>query len=57
MSIVFASLNHPQRVVLAAEVHSRPFLQLTRSETLTHLAVYVREDGNGSRHASAQHVL
>ncbi|MBN9356681.1 DUF3422 family protein [Herbaspirillum huttiense] len=57
MSIVFASLNHPQRVVLAAEVHSRPFLQLTRSETLTHLAVYVREDGNGGRHASAQHVL
>lgn len=57
MSIVFASLNHPQRVVLAAEVHSRPFLQLTRSEILTHLAVYVREDGNGGRHASAQHVL
>ena len=57
MSIVFASLNHPQRVVLAAEVHSRPFLQLTRSETLTHLAVYVREDGNGTRHASAQHAL
>jgi uncharacterized membrane-anchored protein len=55
-SIVF-SLNHPQRVVLAAEVHSRPFLQLTRSETLTHLAVYVREDGNSSRHASAQHAL
>lgn len=56
MSIVYASLNHPQRVVLAAEVHSRPFLQLTRSETLTHLAVYGRE-GAGSQHATAQHAL
>jgi uncharacterized membrane-anchored protein len=57
MSIVFASLNHPQRVALAAEVHSRPFLQLTRSETLTHLAVYMHEDGNGSQHARTQHAL
>ncbi|MCA1322525.1 DUF3422 family protein [Herbaspirillum sp. alder98] len=55
MSIVFASLNHPQRVVLAAEVHSRPFLQLNRSETLTHLAVFGPQDGNGNQHAKAEH--
>jgi uncharacterized membrane-anchored protein len=57
MSIVFASLNHPQRVVLAAEVHSRPFLQLSRSETLTHLAVFGRQDGNGNQHTKAEHAL
>ena len=35
-------LNHPLRVPLAAEVHSRPFLQLEAPETVTHLAVYAR---------------
>ncbi|MFL9925006.1 DUF3422 domain-containing protein [Herbaspirillum lusitanum] len=57
MSIVYASLNHPQRVALAAEVHSRPFLRLHAPETLTHLAVYVREAGNGINHGKDQHVL
>lgn len=40
MSIVYSSLNHPSRVPLAAEVHSRPFLLLDAPESLTHLAVY-----------------
>ena len=42
MSISYSSLNHPLRVSLAAEVHSRPFLQLEAPETVTHLAVYSR---------------
>jgi len=57
MSIVYASLNHPQRVALAAEVHSRPFLHLNAPESLTHLAVYVRDQADASRHALFQHAL
>lgn len=44
MSIAYSSLNHPMRVPLAAEVHSRPFLRLVAPESLTHLAVYIREN-------------
>ncbi|HEX7649623.1 MAG TPA: DUF3422 domain-containing protein [Noviherbaspirillum sp.] len=57
MSIVYSSLNHALRVPLAAEVHSRPFLRLDAPESLTHLAVYGRDE-NGvpldgtSRHAT-----
>jgi uncharacterized membrane-anchored protein len=40
MQIAYSSLNHPLRVPLAAEAHSRPFLQLEAPETVTHLAVY-----------------
>ncbi|WP_034294752.1 DUF3422 family protein [Herbaspirillum sp. RV1423] len=50
MSIVYASLNHPQRVALAAEVHSRPFLHLKAPESLTHLAVYLRDQAGASQH-------
>src|SRR5450830_1394244 len=58
MSIVYANLNHPQRVALAAEVHSRPFLHLKAPESLTHLAVYVRDQAaDASRHAVFQHAL
>lgn len=42
--MIFSSLNHPLRVPLAAEVHSRPFLHLHGPEAITHLAVYA---GNG----------
>ena len=42
MPIAQSSLNHPLRVPLAAEAHSRPFLQLEAPETVTHLAVYAR---------------
>ena len=40
MSFSPSALNHPLRVPLAAEVHSRPSLRLTAPETLTHLAVF-----------------
>ncbi|SMP45657.1 DUF3422 family protein [Noviherbaspirillum suwonense] len=43
--MIFSSLNHPLRVPLAAEVHSRPFLHLHGPEAITHLAVYA---GNGT---------
>lgn len=52
MSIVYSNLNHALRVPLAAEVHSRPPLRLTASESVTHFAVYARgaahpAEGNG----------
>ena len=43
MPIAFSQLNHSLRVPLAAEAHSRPFLQLEAPETVTHLAVYARQ--------------
>lgn len=58
MSIAHSSLNHPLRVPLAAEVHSRPSLRLTGPESLTHLAVYTREAGGAVfDNAGAQHAL
>lgn len=45
MSIVYSSLNHPLRVPLAAEVHSRPFLRMEAPESLTHLAIYAHSEG------------
>jgi uncharacterized membrane-anchored protein len=40
MAIVYSTLNHPLRVRLAAEVHSRPFLRMMAPESLTYLAVF-----------------
>ncbi len=44
-SMTYSSLNHPLRVPLAAEIHSRPFVRLQSPETLTHLAVYLPPTG------------
>ena len=44
MSIIYSSLNHVLRVPLAAEIHSRPFLQLDAPEVISHLAVYGRNE-------------
>lgn len=59
MSIVYSSLNHPLRVPLAAEVHSRPFLRLVTPESLTHLAVvHARENAIGHNDdAGSQHEM
>lgn len=46
MSIAYSKLNHPLRVPLAAEVHSRPSLRLHAPETLTHLAIFARSDAH-----------
>ncbi|QGZ38546.1 putative membrane-anchored protein [Pseudoduganella flava] len=54
MAFVFSSLNHPQRVALAAELHSRPFLKLRAPERLSHIAVFGHGRGNN---AEAQHEL
>lgn len=58
MSIVYSSLNHPLRVPLAAEVHSRPSLRLTGSESVTHFAVYTRDaDHPAADNGDSQHQL
>ncbi|MEC5218418.1 putative membrane-anchored protein [Actimicrobium sp. GrIS 1.19] len=41
----YPALNHPLRIGLAAEAHSRPFLRLVAPESLTHLAVYPQRSG------------
>ncbi|MCH8618783.1 DUF3422 domain-containing protein [Undibacterium sp. TS12] len=46
MSIAYSKLNHPLRVPLAAEVHSRPSLRLHAPETLTHFAIFARNDAH-----------
>ncbi|MQA37687.1 DUF3422 family protein [Rugamonas aquatica] len=52
----FAKLNHPMRVPLSAEIHSRPFLQLQAPESLTHFALYVQQDQPSQKlHRSTQH--
>jgi len=52
----FAKLNHPLRVPLSAEVHSRPFLQLQAPETLTHFALYVPQGQPSQKaHRAEQH--
>ncbi len=54
MSLIFSSLNHPQRVPLAAELHSRPFLKLQAPELVSHIAIF--GDARGAN-AQAQHEL
>ncbi len=44
MPIVFSTLNHPLRVPLAAEVHSRPPMRLEAPERITHLAIHGRNE-------------
>lgn len=48
MSIHLFQLNHPARVPLAAEIHSRPFLNLNAPELLSHLAVYPETPSDSS---------
>lgn len=56
MSLIYSNLNHALRVPLAAEIHSRPFLQLDAPEVISHLAVYGRDDAAPEiSNAAAQH--
>jgi uncharacterized membrane-anchored protein len=58
MTNAFSSLSHAQRVPLAAEVHSRPFLRLEAPQAITHLAICrAGEAGPPSAHAYVQHAL
>ncbi|MFT5532377.1 MAG: putative membrane-anchored protein [Candidatus Paceibacteria bacterium] len=50
MPITSPILNHPLRMALAAEAHSRPFLQLDAPESVTHLALYADIDGTPDWH-------
>jgi uncharacterized membrane-anchored protein len=54
----FAKLNHPMRVPLSAEIHSRPFLQLQAPESLTHFALYEQQDQPSQKyHRNNQHQI
>ncbi len=44
MPIVYSALNHPLRVPLAAEIHSRPPMRLEAPEKVTHLAIHGRNE-------------
>jgi uncharacterized membrane-anchored protein len=56
MSISYSQLNHPLRIPLAAEIHSRPSLRLRAPEAITHLAVYAKSDSNAETdNAQLQH--
>lgn len=44
MPIVYSTLNHPLRVPLAAEIHSRPPMRLEAPEKITHLAIHGRNE-------------
>lgn len=56
MALVYSTLDHPLRVPLAAEVHSRPFLRMSAPESLTHIAVYSHNEPRiAGNTASMQH--
>ena len=44
MPIIFPTLNHPLRVPLAAEIHSRPPIRLEAPERITQMAVHGRNE-------------
>jgi len=43
-------LNHPNRLLLAAEVHARPFVQMQAPVHVSHLAVFAEEMSNLDHH-------
>ncbi|MBC3811149.1 DUF3422 family protein [Undibacterium aquatile] len=45
MALNYTDINHPLRIPLAAEVHSRPSLRLNAPEVLTHIAVFAHNQG------------
>lgn len=49
MPIIFPTLNHPQRVPLAAEIHSRPPIRLEAPERITQMAIHGRNEANGGQ--------
>ena len=58
MSFIYSNLNHALRIPLAAEIHSRPFLQLDAPEVISHLAVYGRDEAEpAASNAVAQHAM
>lgn len=56
MPLAYSNLNHPLRTPLAAEIHSRPFMQLIAPESVSHLAVYDQATvESGASNLAAQH--
>lgn len=47
MALNYTHINHPLRIPLAAEIHSRPSLRLRSPELLTHFAIFTPGEGEG----------
>ena len=54
MTIVFPTLNHPLRVPLSAEIHSRPPIRLEAPERITHLGIFGRNEPEENKTVGVQ---
>ena len=54
MAIVFPKLNHPLRVPLSAEIHSRPPIRLEAPERITHLGIFGRNEPEENKTVGVQ---
>ena len=54
MAIVFPTLNHPLRVPLSAEIHSRPPIRLEAPERITHLGIFGRNEPEENKTVGVQ---
>jgi uncharacterized membrane-anchored protein len=54
MAIVFPTLNHPLRVPLSAEIHSRPPIRLEAPERITHLGIFGRNEPDENQSVGVQ---
>lgn len=52
-----SGLNHPQRLRLAAELHSRPFISLAAPACVSHLAIHCDEGGGWDERVLADFCL
>jgi uncharacterized membrane-anchored protein len=58
ISVPFLKLNHPLRIPLSAEVHSRPSLKIQSPASITHFAIYAKSGSIGTDdNLVAQHRL
>lgn len=58
ISVPFLTLNHPLRIPLSAEIHSRPSLKIQSPASITHFAIYAKSGSLGSDdNLVAQHHL
>jgi uncharacterized membrane-anchored protein len=54
MAIVIPTLNHPLRVALSAEIHSRPPIRLEAPERITHLGIFGRNEPEENKTVGVQ---
>ena len=48
INVPFLKLNHPLRVPLSAEIHSRPSLKIQSPASITHFAIYAKSGSIGT---------